>query len=56
MLPVDNKIPEHYDDIKAAFADNPSIVSVGGAYEEPTHIGWSDGIDAGTYDETKRYQ
>lgn len=44
VLPVDRQMQEKYDDIKKSFASNPGVISVGGAYEEPTHIGWSDGI------------
>lgn len=44
VLPVDAKILEHYDDIKKALAQTPGVLSVGGAYEEPTNIGWGDGI------------
>ncbi|MFN2458932.1 MAG: ABC transporter permease, partial [Chitinophagaceae bacterium] len=44
VLPVDRLISEHYDDIKKAITLTPGVSSVGGAYEEPTHIGWSDGI------------
>ena len=46
VLPVDRQILEKYDDIKSAFKTIPSVQSVGGAYEEPTHIGWSDGLHA----------
>ena len=44
VLPVDRKISAHYDDIKRALANNPGVLSVAGAYEEPTHIDWGDGI------------
>lgn len=44
VLPVDSKIAEHYDDIKRALAQSRGVVSVAGAYEEPTDIGWGDGI------------
>lgn len=44
VLPVDRTISEHYDDIKKAFALTPGVVSVAGAYEEPTDIKWGDGI------------
>jgi putative ABC transport system permease protein len=44
VLPVDRKMSEHYDDIKKALAGNPGVLSVAGAYEEPTHIDWGDGI------------
>lgn len=45
-LPVDRLVAEHYDDFKQAIARTPGVSAVGGAYEEPTHIGWSDGITA----------
>jgi putative ABC transport system permease protein len=44
VLPVDRVVSKHYDDIKKAIALTPGVVSVGGAYEEPTDIGWGDGI------------
>jgi len=48
VLPVDNTILQKYDDIKKALSLNSNIRSIGGAYEEPTHIGWSDGLSAGS--------
>ncbi|MBD0377734.1 MAG: FtsX-like permease family protein, partial [Flavisolibacter sp.] len=48
VLPVDAKIGEQYDDFKKALAANPGVVSVAGAYEEPTDIGWGDGLTKGT--------
>lgn len=48
VLPIDSKISEHYDEIKQAIAANSNVRSVGGAYEAPTHVGWSDGISKGT--------
>ena len=47
VLPADRKMQANYDDLKAAMANHPSIISVGGAYEEPTDIGWSDGLHTG---------
>jgi putative ABC transport system permease protein len=44
VLPVDRQISERYDDIKKAMAANQEVLSVAGAYEEPTHIDWGDGI------------
>jgi putative ABC transport system permease protein len=44
VLPVDRQISERYDDIKKAIASSPEVLSVAGAYEEPTHIDWGDGI------------
>jgi len=47
VLPVDNTILQKYDDIKYALAANSNIKSVSGAYEEPTHVGWADGLSKG---------
>ena len=47
VLPIDNTILQKYDDIKIALASNSNITSVSGAYEEPTHIGWADGLSKG---------
>lgn len=44
VLPVDGKTAAHYDELKKALASSPGVLSVGGAYEAPTHIGWGDGI------------
>lgn len=44
VLPVDRKISEQYDEMKNALAGNNGVLSVAGAYEAPTHIGWGDGI------------
>ncbi len=46
ILPVDGQIREKYDDIKAALENVSGVASVASAYEEPTHIGWSDGLTA----------
>ena len=54
VLPMDNRVFEHYDDVKSVLAAHPNILSVAGAYEEPTHIDWGDGISAGAHGETKR--
>jgi putative ABC transport system permease protein len=54
VLPVDNVIIQKYDDIKKALAGNANIKSIAGAYEEPTNIGWSDGMNTGTeHDESR---
>ena len=45
VLPVDSKISEQYDDLKNALTTTSNVISVGGAYESPTHIGWSDGLN-----------
>ena len=47
VLPIDNTILQKYDDLKLALAANSNIKSVSGAYEEPTHIGWADGLSKG---------
>lgn len=48
VLPIDGQIKEHYDDFRRALAANPGVISVAGAYEEPTHIGWGDGLRKGS--------
>ncbi|HEU4472090.1 MAG TPA: ABC transporter permease, partial [Flavisolibacter sp.] len=45
VLPVDYTMLTKYDEIKQVMSAHPSIISVGGAYEEPTHIGWADGLN-----------
>jgi len=47
VLPMDNIMRPGYDDLKKAMLSNPAIKNVGAAYEEPTDIGWGDGITAG---------
>jgi len=47
VLPVDKPILENYDNFKKALAMNANIKSVAGAYEEPTHIDWADGLNKG---------
>ena len=42
VLPVDGQIRENYNALSASIENLPGIVSVAAAYEEPTHIGWSD--------------
>ncbi len=44
VLPVDANMLEQYDDFKNVVAAQPGVLSVGGAYETPIHIGWSDGM------------
>jgi putative ABC transport system permease protein len=44
VLPLDNKMRVGYDALKKRFLDIPGVKSVAAAYEEPTDIGWSDGI------------
>ncbi|MFL5810654.1 MAG: ABC transporter permease [Flavisolibacter sp.] len=44
VLPLDWQITAKYDDLKKAVAGTTGVLSVGGAYEEPTDIGWGDGV------------
>jgi putative ABC transport system permease protein len=44
VLPIDRTMLDKYDDLKAALKNTPNVISVAGAYEPPTHIGWGDGI------------
>jgi putative ABC transport system permease protein len=44
ILPVDWQMNESYTAIRAALESVPGVASVAGAYEEPTHIGWGDGL------------
>ncbi|MBZ9731145.1 ABC transporter permease [Salegentibacter sp. JZCK2] len=46
ILPVDAQIREKYKEIRAAMENIPGVSSVASAYEESTHIGWSDGMTA----------
>jgi putative ABC transport system permease protein len=46
VLPVDSKMKAIYEPFKKALAINPNVVSVTGAYEDPTFVGWGDGITA----------
>jgi len=46
VLPVDGKTSAVYEQLKEAFQANPNVLSVSGAYEDPTSIGWGDGIRA----------
>ena len=47
VLPLDNKMRTGYDDFKIRLLAQPGVLSVGAAYEEPTDIGWGDGIRVG---------
>ncbi|MGK6350417.1 ABC transporter permease [Parapedobacter sp. DT-150] len=44
ILPVDAKTKPLYQQLKTAFQNTPGVVSVTGSYEDPTSIGWGDGI------------
>lgn len=46
VLPLDAKIKENYEAFKAAVKNLPGVSSVAAAYEDPTHLGWSDGLYA----------
>lgn len=46
VLPVDSKMHSMYDPLKKALALNPDVISVTGAYEDPTFIEWGDGVTA----------
>lgn len=46
VLPVDFKMKAIYDPLKKAILQNPGVLSVTGAYEDPTFVGWGDGITA----------
>jgi putative ABC transport system permease protein len=50
VMPVDYKTRGVYEQVKEAVKANPNVLSVTGAYEDPTSIGWGDGIvtDDGT--------
>jgi putative ABC transport system permease protein len=44
VLPVDYKMKAGYENLKKAFKQNSNVLSVTGAYEDPTYIEWGDGI------------
>lgn len=44
VLPIDHNTHAQYDLLKAAIENTPGVRSVTGAYEDPTSIGWGDGI------------
>lgn len=46
VLPVDGKTTSVYDKLKDVFRAIPHVVSVTGAYEDPTSIEWGDAITA----------
>lgn len=50
VLPIDNQIRENYDDFRQSLAASQGVLSIAGAYEEPTHIGWGDGLQKGRGD------
>ncbi len=44
VLPVDGKTRAVYPRLKDALSSDPGVRSITGAYEDPTSIGWGDGI------------
>ncbi len=46
VMPVDYKTKAGYELLKEAIRNTPNVISVTGAYEDPTSIGWGDGIEA----------
>ena len=46
VLPIDSRTQDAYEQLKDAFEAHPDIIAVTGAYEDPTDIGWGDGIRA----------
>lgn len=46
VLPVDSKTHGVYEQLKNVFKANPNVLSVTGSYEDPTSVGWGDGIHA----------
>ncbi len=46
VMPVDYKTKAGYELLKEAIRNTHGVVSVTGAYEDPTSIGWGDGIEA----------
>lgn len=47
VLPLDHTMRPRYTELKKSFAAIPQVKNVGAAYEDPTEIGWGDGISAG---------
>lgn len=45
VLPVDNLMKPGYQALKDALSVTPGVVSVSGAYEDPTFVQWGDGIN-----------
>ncbi|MGV3762944.1 ABC transporter permease [Parapedobacter sp.] len=44
VVPIDQKTKPLYEQLKMAFQNTPNVISVTGSYEDPTSIGWGDGI------------
>jgi putative ABC transport system permease protein len=44
VLPVDYKMHAVYEPLKTALSRTPGVISISGAYEDPTFIEWGDGI------------
>ncbi|MBW3544560.1 MAG: ABC transporter permease [Bacteroidetes bacterium] len=46
VLPVDGRMKENWEALRAALENQPGVAAVAAAYEAPTYIGWSDGLTA----------
>src|SRR5690606_2993678 len=46
VLPIDTPSQGFYEQLKDAFEAHSDVIAVTGAYEDPTDIGWGDGIRA----------
>lgn len=53
VLPISWQMHSAYARLKQAFAGDRSVISVTGAYDDPTSIGWSDEISVGRGDNQK---
>lgn len=47
VLPLDGQVQPKYEELKKSFANYSLVKNVTAAYEEPTDIGWGDGITYG---------
>jgi putative ABC transport system permease protein len=45
VLPVDYKMHNDFDDIKKTIRLNPHVMAVAGSEQNPTLVGWGDGIE-----------
>lgn len=45
ILPVDARIHNYYDELKRAISITPGVMSISGAYENPSFVRWGDGIE-----------
>lgn len=46
VLPIDNKSKAVYESLKESMKQLPGVTNITGSYEDPTSIGWGDGISA----------